>query len=227
MINGIIYKATNKINGKVYIGQTIKLLKNRKYSHKSDALKNRYDIYFHRAIRKYGFDNFEWSILCKTDSVSKLNALEKFYIAAHRKMGKVYNQTDGGDGTNGYKLSEESKTKMSKAKKGKYIPWNKGVKYPPELCKKFSEAQIKSGNNKGEKNPMYGVHLVGEKNPMYGKKRPDTIKRNLENNPAKREDVKARKSMQMKEYWKNNYEKGIESRKKATITRRDNLLKAM
>ncbi len=40
--------------------------------------------------------------------------------------------------------------------------------------------------NKGKNHPMFGVHRYGEDNPMYGKKRPDTTKRNLEDNPSKR-----------------------------------------
>lgn len=48
----LIYKATNKINGKIYIGQTHKSLEERKMCHKHDS-KN-IDTYFYRAIRKYG-----------------------------------------------------------------------------------------------------------------------------------------------------------------------------
>lgn len=52
----IVYKATNKLNDKVYIGITTKTLRHRMSIHKKDAkVKN---TYFYRAIRKYGFDNF-------------------------------------------------------------------------------------------------------------------------------------------------------------------------
>lgn len=52
----IIYKATNKINGKVYIGQSHKSLEERMRRHKNDSI--RQDSYFYRAIRKYGWENF-------------------------------------------------------------------------------------------------------------------------------------------------------------------------
>jgi group I intron endonuclease len=115
----IIYKATNKINGNCYIGKTIQSLRNRKQNHKNDSFNriNRYNSYFHQAIRKYGFDNFEWTILVKTDSESKLNALEKLYIATYRKMSKLYNMTDGGEGASGCIPSKETRKKMSIASK--------------------------------------------------------------------------------------------------------------
>jgi group I intron endonuclease len=117
----IIYKAENKINGHVYIGQTSKKLEERIYNHQKDSKTKRYNSKFMNAYFKYGFDNFEWSILCETDSREKLNALEKFYISAYRKMGICYNMTDGGDGASGHKLSEETRRKISEANKGRTI----------------------------------------------------------------------------------------------------------
>lgn len=84
------------------------------------------NTYFHNAIRAYGIDNFSWSILAETDSETKLNAMEKFYIAAYRKMGNVYNLTDGGEGSSGRIITEETRKKMSEAQKGKKVaPFSK------------------------------------------------------------------------------------------------------
>jgi hypothetical protein len=58
---GLIYKATNSITGKSYIGQTKLTLDNRKNSHR--ACFHKYDNYFSRMIKKYGFEILEWSIL--------------------------------------------------------------------------------------------------------------------------------------------------------------------
>jgi hypothetical protein len=56
----IIYKATNKINGKIYIGQTINSLKYRSNQHKRDANRlSKRNYYFTNAIVKYGFEAFE------------------------------------------------------------------------------------------------------------------------------------------------------------------------
>lgn len=52
----IVYKATNNINNKVYIGITTKTLEHRKSIHKKDSKTK--DTYFYKAIRKYGFENF-------------------------------------------------------------------------------------------------------------------------------------------------------------------------
>ena len=78
----IIYKATNKINGKVYIGQTEKTLEHRKEVHHRDS--ERMDTYFYRAIRKYGWENFEWEVIDDSATTrEELNALEQYYIAKY------------------------------------------------------------------------------------------------------------------------------------------------
>lgn len=122
----IIYKVENKINGKIYIGKTIKSLTIRKNAHKQEA-KRLSPYYFHQAIRKYGFENFEWTILQFSFNLEKLNALEKFYInlyeSNNRKKG--YNLTEGGEGSHGYIPTAETRFKTSQTLKGR-IPWNKG-----------------------------------------------------------------------------------------------------
>lgn len=63
-MNGIIYKATSKTSGKIYIGQTTTSLNNRISNHKHKALYN-IDLknHFHNAIRKYGIDDFIWEVI--------------------------------------------------------------------------------------------------------------------------------------------------------------------
>lgn len=60
-----IYKFQNKINNKVYIGQSVNI-KQRKYQHFSSAYNekaNDYNSQFHQALRKYGVENFSFEIL--------------------------------------------------------------------------------------------------------------------------------------------------------------------
>lgn len=102
----IIYKATNLVNNKIYIGKTIKTLEFRKKKHIREAKKS--NNYFSRALCKYGFYNFKWEILTETDCINKLNNLEKFYIAVYKKMNKIYNMTNGGEGIIGLKFSERT-----------------------------------------------------------------------------------------------------------------------
>lgn len=96
----IIYKVTNIINGKIYIGQSINSLSLRKTTHKHSALKNNSQSYFHKAIRKYGWDSFEWEVIDDCNTKQELDIKEIEYITlfeSHISTGKGYNLTKGGD----------------------------------------------------------------------------------------------------------------------------------
>ena len=113
MIEGIIYCYHSPSN-KYYIGQTIHESK-RKRQH--IQLSNTGDnAYFHKAIRKHGFENFKYSVLFHFSSLNKdrvkvvLNALEIYYINKYRREGKtLYNTCQGGR-----VLSLKGKRKLSK-----------------------------------------------------------------------------------------------------------------
>lgn len=106
-----IYKAINKVNGKVYIGFDSKY-PNRITVHKS-ASKNQ-DCKFYRAIRKYGWDNFEWEILYQSaDRDYTLNIMETYFINEYDSLNNGYNSTLGGEGSFGMVLSESAKIKIS------------------------------------------------------------------------------------------------------------------
>ena len=136
-MKGIIYKVTNIINGKVYIGQTTRSLKKRKKEHKYDAAKTCYNSHFHNAIRKYGFNAFKWKIIADTYDRDMLNFLEAFFIDLYNSTNKDkgYNIKEGGK--NG-KLSNETKKKMSESQKGKVLS--------EETKKKISEARSANKN---------------------------------------------------------------------------------
>lgn len=101
-----IYKFTNKINGKSYIGQSIDI--ERRYKqHKASALDEKnsnYNCSFYKAIRKYGWDNFTHEILEEVDKDEfnrvLLNTLEVEYIALFNSYKNGYNMTPGGDYVN-------------------------------------------------------------------------------------------------------------------------------
>lgn len=93
---GIIYRATNLTNGKVYIGQTTTPLKVRIYNHFRNAKRNPDGNYFYRALNKYDRKDWKWDILIKAEK-ERLNDLERFYIAECNSYGKGgYNSTIGG-----------------------------------------------------------------------------------------------------------------------------------
>lgn len=94
-----IYKITNKINNKVYIGVTDNI-KVRFNNHKTRYLNKKsreYNKSLYRAFRKYGIGNFDFSII--EDNVSYKNAFEKekYYISKYDSKEKGYNETIGGE----------------------------------------------------------------------------------------------------------------------------------
>lgn len=91
----IIYMIQNKLNGKMYIGQTRRPLKERINQHKLDA-ENGVGFELHNSIRKHGWDNFEVTILDETDNIDKLNELEEYYISKYDSINKGYNLALGG-----------------------------------------------------------------------------------------------------------------------------------
>lgn len=142
---GIIYKATNIINGKCYIGQTIKLLCQRKYEHIYSTNNTLDTAYFHNAIRKYGSENFIWEVICENVPLFLLNIRETMKIIvehSHKSEGKGYNLTWGGDGSCGRECSEDTKLKISKS--------NKGKKRTEDVIRKMCEIR------QGENNSMFG-----------------------------------------------------------------------
>ena len=91
----IIYKITNKVNNKFYIGKTISTLQIRWGRHLTSAKMNS-QTHLHRAIRKHGDSAFIIEIVEDNYmTVKQLNQREIFYIA---EMSPQYNMTRGGDG---------------------------------------------------------------------------------------------------------------------------------
>ena len=105
---GYIYKVTNVVNGKVYIGQTIHTIEWRWNTHLVAAYNDRmgdHNVLFHRAIRKYGIDAFKVKQLEKCDN-SILNDREKYWIKKYNSYPNGYNLTIGGEGTRKYEDSD-------------------------------------------------------------------------------------------------------------------------
>lgn len=96
---GIIYKITNTINNKVYIGKTCRNLQDRWREHKNRVNNKKYNSYLYNAMRKYGIKNFiiEEIEKCNEDII---NDREQFYISFFKSNNKKYgyNLTNGGDG---------------------------------------------------------------------------------------------------------------------------------
>ena len=136
----IIYKATNKINSKCYIGKTIKTLAQRKGDHIYEARHRRTNFVFHKAIMKYGVDNFDWKIIKECESVKEMDKLEVDLIDKYNSFygsGNGYNMIkDGSSGMRGKKWSTAMREKR------------KGYKHSPEAIEKIRQASIRQYNDK-------------------------------------------------------------------------------
>ena len=116
-----IYRITNNINHKTYIGQ-------HKY-YKSLLVEDGYmgsGVLLGYAKKKYGIENFSKEIITIAMSSSEANVLEKYYITKERKENiyGCYNVADGGQGgagawNKGIPCSEETKKKLSESLKGR------------------------------------------------------------------------------------------------------------
>lgn len=116
----LIYLITNTINNKVYVGQTTHTLKERMWNYKKEynypLSKDRPIL---RAMRKYGFENFSFSILEDDIQIQEeLDEKERYYINKYHSLTiqNGYNVELGGNGRG--KHSEEVKKKISEAQKG-------------------------------------------------------------------------------------------------------------
>lgn len=122
---GVIYKIENLVNGKVYIGQTVRSFKERMKHHLSLLRRGIHNNqHLQSAWNKYGENNFEFSII-ETCDIEDIDKLETQWIAHYRETTGVYNLESGGN-TN-KKLSPETRKKIAKAIKS--LKWT-GGKHP-------------------------------------------------------------------------------------------------
>lgn len=110
-----VYAHINKINGKIYIGQTVhghRPSKRWRYGRGYVTQK-----YFYRAIQKYGWDGFDHEIIASNLTKEEADNFERLLITEFKTHDKRfgYNITLGGEGSFGLQHSEESKKKQSKS----------------------------------------------------------------------------------------------------------------
>ena len=108
---GYIYKTTNLVNGKIYIGQHMAEAFDKYYKGSGQLLQ--------RAFKKYGKENFACEMLETAETKEELDGLEQFWITKlnSRDLMIGYNIVAGGGGTVGYKHTDRAKKAMSEAKK--------------------------------------------------------------------------------------------------------------
>ena len=96
----IIYLAKNLANGKVYVGKTRHALSRRRSQHLHAAKKDFPRSYFHKAIKAYGAENFEFSVIDTAETFDESNAKEMLHIKMLNSQNPTtgYNMTAGGEG---------------------------------------------------------------------------------------------------------------------------------
>ena len=102
-----IYKIQNKINGKIYIGQSVNIEKrwNKHKNASQNILDHGYETHLYRSFRKYGIENFDFSII-EECPIAELNQKEKYWIQKYNSFFKGYNLTLGGD-SSGTEIKKE------------------------------------------------------------------------------------------------------------------------
>ena len=156
-----IYKITNLLSGKCYIGQS-KDIEGRFVTHKQRC-KYAYcrdKSFLYKAMHKYGIDNFSFEVL-EVCEESELDALEIKYIAQYGSFSNGYNMNAGGGGQHcremtpehkaallrahtGHPRSEETRRKISEAQKGKVIPVEQRVKMSLASKRKWENPEYRA-----------------------------------------------------------------------------------
>jgi group I intron endonuclease len=189
-----IYKYTNKVNGKVYIGRTCQTLEARA---NGNGKGYKHCTYFYNAIKKYGWENFIGEILEENLNDKEAGEREVYYINLFDSTNKEkgYNLRDSDyrtykDETRekmrtaqlGKKHSEEARKKMSEQRKGRKMPEslkkkllaaNTGKKRPKEVIEKVRQANLgkkRSEETKRKMSELMKGKYAGEKHPNWGKK---------------------------------------------------------
>jgi group I intron endonuclease len=146
----ILYKIENKINNKIYIGQTIAGLKIRWSQHKTVAKsKNQPNNKLYNAFRLIGVENFYINSLCEVSNIDELNEIEEFIISETDSINMGYNSAYGGlNNKQTYetrkKISNYSKNKkLSDDHKRSLLESRKGAKATDETKQKMKKAWIK------------------------------------------------------------------------------------
>ena len=160
LIMAQVYMIKNKINNKAYIGITKRNFYIR-YNHTNKWWENHHNIILKNSVKKHGSVNFEVIILEETDDLTQLNELEINYIKKFNSLcPNGYNLQTGGNVN--FEVTQFTKEKISKSKKGKPSP-HKGKKANPESIQKALETKLKNGIkawNKGKKTgPMKKEHI--------------------------------------------------------------------
>jgi group I intron endonuclease len=216
---GIIYVARNRVNGMLYVGQTVGSLGYRRLRHLNDSINGKNWV-LQRAIKKYGSESFDWFVIQKCNDRTSLNEAEKFWIAT---LGTIapngYNMNAGGQGNRGW--TQEVREKMSRIMKDKPHSSRehmkkmsdalRGKKRPQEVRDKIAAGHRGKPKPSGPNNALYGKVLSeehkkkisewtkakalrGPDHPNFGKKWSDDTRRRISEAKARSRELRRNKN---------------------------------
>lgn len=190
-----IYRITNTVNGKCYVGQSINIEK-RLRQHKKGIDSNEH---LQNSFKKYGMDKFEFEVI-EECAISELNNRERYWIAHFKAFDEGYNSTLGGETSIGWKHSQETRRKMSvNHNLSGSNTHNKGTVHvykgdeirmvPVEEVETFLQQGYSYGCGDKFKETMREV-VRGEKNPFYGKHHSEETRQKLRENAIRQFSTK-------------------------------------
>lgn len=211
----VIYLITNKLNGKQYVGQTVRKLKERMYQHMNG------DLYIDLALKKHGIENFTVEVLEECATLDELNEREKYWIKTRNTLEpNGYNCTDGGDNAI---PTDESRRRNSEAHKQAYknpeilarhsagqkrrfereeerqkvVDFMTGRTMPPEVCAKISATMTELCSDPEERKRKSERAKASHARPEVRQKDLETLER-VRNDPdiqkKRAESIRARAS---------------------------------
>lgn len=168
-IVGIIYRITNKVNKKLYIGQTIRTLIGRM----NDYKRGYGNDHINNAIKKYGWESFDFEIIDTGTTIEELNNKEIYYIAKYKTTDKKfgYNIENGG---NNKTPTISTIEKMSRSHLGK-------KQDPSWVNKRVAPAGSDEAKKYGRKKTEEEKKQISKNSPKYwlGKNRDEETKKKI------------------------------------------------
>lgn len=157
----LIYKITNDVNEKVYIGQTTKSLDQRITNHRNSMISG-VDTHLYRAMRKYGWDKFHFEVIATTEDQDSLNDMEAYFIQKYNSISNGYNMAPGGSINIMYSpvVARKHNSKMRS----------------DEVRAKISESMKKSYQDRGGPSESHRAHLSESRKALYASDKGEIVK---------------------------------------------------
>lgn len=231
-----IYTIHNILNNKIYVGKATNPWKRwQKHIRIAASKRQQEKFYIHRAVAKYGVNNFIFSVLQKFNIEQDCDLAEKYWIKYFQSKNTMYgyNLTEGGEGVSGRVVSEATRQKMREKATGRRhapetiellriinigkIPTNLdqlkimniGKSLSDEHCQKISQARLGMIFTEEHKQNISKSHvglLSGDKNPFYGKTHTEEVKEKSRGENNKQSKLNAQKVIEIREkYNSGNY----------------------